>query len=197
MIDISRTLSQLHVRFSKLGGWLQKEVICDRQRLFCSITCQPTEFVMAWVKAHCKDLDIPRRCIKVCDHTCDVSDVHVSVELGVLVDERADTFDGLKEYLILRKGLRHYEDFTVSEDIQNMELYLNGYYFCSVGEYEPGVYEVFELHHGAEVSEDGKEWLTDGELWQYKTFKNLKSAVDFALSCRFKGKLPSKPIKAW
>lgn len=197
MIDISRTLSQLHVRFSGMGESLDKPIVCDRQRLFCSMNCQPTDAIIEWVKDICKELDIPRRCIEVCNDTYGTSGTHISVELGKLLDEKADSFEGLTVYLILRKGLRNYEDFTVSEDIKNMELYLNGYYFCSVGEYEPGIYEVFELHHGAEVSKDGKEWLTDGELWQYKTFKSLKAAVEFALSCRSKGKLPKKPIKVW
>lgn len=197
MMDISRTLTDLHIRFVRMGESLGKPIVCDRQMQFCSMACQPTEAIIEWVKDICGELDIPRKCIVVCSDTYGVNDTHISVELGKLIDERAETFEGLREYLLLRKKLRNYEDFTVSEDIENMELYLNGYYFCSVGEYKPGIYEVFELHHGAEVSEDGKEWLTDGEIWQYKTFKSLKAAVDFALSCRFKGKLPKTPIKVW
>lgn len=197
MIDISRTLNDLHIRFLRMGESLRKGIVCDRQRMFCSMMCQPTDAIISWVKDICKELDIPRKCIEVCSDTYGVSDTYISVELGRLVDEQAETFEGLRLYLILRKGLKNYEDFTVSEDIKNAEFYRNGYYFCSVGEYKSGIYEVFELHHGAKVSEDGKEWLTDGEIWQYKTFKSLKAAVEFALSCRFKGELPKKPIKVW
>ena len=197
MIDISKTLVMLHQRFIYLGELLKARVTCDRRYLVCAIECQPTDAVIGWVKDICKELGIPRKCIEVCDHTYDTQDVNVSVALGKLVDEQAESFCGLREYLIYRKGLKYREDFTVSEDIRNVEFNLGGYYFCSVGECEPGSYEVFELHHGAEVSEDGKEWLTDGELWQYKVFRSLKAAVDFAVSCRFKGKLPSKPIKMW
>ena len=115
MIDISRTLSQLHVRFSGMGESLDKPIVCDRQRLFCSMNCQSTDAIIEWVKDICKELDIPRRCIEVCNDTYGTSGTHISVELGKLLDEKADSFEGLTVYLILRKGLRNYEDFTVSE----------------------------------------------------------------------------------
>ena len=197
MIDISKTLVMLHQRLIYLGELLKARVTCDRRLLVCAIECQPSDAVILFVKDICKEVGIPTRCIEVCDHTYDTQDVNVSVALGKLVDEQADSFYGVREYLVYRKGLKNQEDFSVSENIRNVEFYLGGAYFCSVGESEPGFYEVFELHHGAEVSEDGKEWLTDGELWQYKVFRSLKSAIDFAVSCRFKGKLPSKPIMVW
>lgn len=197
LTDISKTMTSLTMRFNYMGRKLGKTVECDRQRLFCSMTCNPTDAIISWVKDICKELDIPRKCIVVCGDTYGVSDTHIAVELGRVIDDHTDTYEGMMLYLIYRRHLKNYDDFTVSEDIKNVEFYQNGYYFCSVGEYKPGIYEVFELHHGAKVSDDGKEWLSDGELWQYKTFKSLKAAVDFALSCRFKGELPRKPINVW
>lgn len=87
--------------------------------------------------------------------------------------------------------------FVVNTNTENIEFYRNGLYFCSVDEFDNDTFEVFELHHGAEISVDGKEWLTDGELWQYRTYKSLKCAIDFTVKCAQTCKLPNKALKIW
>lgn len=104
-------------------------------------------------------------------------------------------FTGVKQY-ILSKGLTH-DDFNISENIKNIEFFVNRQYFCSVGNWDSQSFEVFELHHGAEVSKDGKDWLTDGEIWQYKVYASLKRAIDFALKCLASRKLPDYPLRRW
>ena len=106
------------------------------------------------------------------------------------------SFSDIKKYL-KSKGLKNHIDYTILEDIDVIELNINGSYFCSVAFYDGGLYEVYELHHGATVSDDGERWITDGELWQYKLYKSLKRAVDFALKCKRENKLPSKAIQIW
>lgn len=69
-------------------------------------------------------------------------------------------------------------------------------YFCTVAQYDDNNFEVFELHHGAEWDDKGR-YITDGELWQYKIYKSLKQAIDFAIKCAKKGELPKKAIKIW
>lgn len=100
------------------------------------------------------------------------------------------------EYL-RRLGFKEQIDYTPMEDIGIVELNIDRVYFCSVGVWDKNKWEVFELHHGAEVSENGKEWTTDGELWQYKVYDSLKRAVDFALKCRIENKLPEKALRIW
>lgn len=100
-------------------------------------------------------------------------------------------------------------DFRVSNDLCSVgfsydefsaEFGVDGYYFCSVAPYENEDgrvdFEVFELHHGAEVSPGG-DYLTDGELWQYRVFRSPKVALRFALKCAQSGMLPDKPIRVW
>lgn len=106
------------------------------------------------------------------------------------------TFSDVENYL-KDKGLQRQTDYTLSADIETVELNIGSCYFCSVGRYDKTSFEVFELHHGAQVSEDGKDYLTDGELWQYKVYKSLKRALDFALKCKTGGKLPDKALKIW
>ena len=106
------------------------------------------------------------------------------------------TFSDVESYL-KDKGLQRRTDYTFPADIETVELNIGNCYFCSVGRYDRISFEVFELHHGARVSEDGKDYLTDGELWQYKVYKSLKRALDFALKCRADGKLPDKALKVW
>ena len=80
----------------------------------------------------------------------------------------------------------------ISSDIDNIEIYIDGVYTISVGKYNDKI-EVFELHHGAEFSEDGY-LITDGELWQYKLTSRLGDALNYALSLKWKN---DKPIKIW
>lgn len=94
-------------------------------------------------------------------------------------------------------GLKEYVDFSQDASIEVIELNINRRYFCSIGEWDGGKWEVYELHHGAEVSETGEELLTDGELWQYKVYDSLKRAIDFALKCKKNNKLPDKVLKVW
>jgi hypothetical protein len=94
-------------------------------------------------------------------------------------------------------GLKEHIDFSQDAAIDVIELNINRRYFCSIGKWDGGRCEVYELHHGAEVSEDGNKLLTDGELWQYKVYDSLKRAVDFALKCRIENKLPKKALRIW
>ena len=94
-------------------------------------------------------------------------------------------------------GLKDGIDFSQDGPAEVIELNTNRRYFCSIGKWDDGRWEVYELHHGAVVSGDGKEWLTDGELWQYKLYDSLKRAIDFALKCRRDNKLPDKALSIW
>ena len=114
------------------------------------------------------------------------------------------TWNEVYDYL-KSKGLRRDQDYSLNEEIENIEFYKvhnrtpakwKCEYFVSVGTYKSGVYEVFELHHGAEVDEND-HYVTDGQIWQYKTYESLKRAIDFAVDCLNKNKLPSKPIMVW
>lgn len=105
------------------------------------------------------------------------------------------TFGDIRKYLI-GQGLNN-EQFCISEDIENIEFYTNRFYFCSVGRWNANSFEVFELHHGAEVSEDGRQWLTDGTICQYKVYKSLKRAIDFAIACLKNKELPENAIREW
>lgn len=87
--------------------------------------------------------------------------------------------------------------FTVSEDIENIELYKNLKYLCSIGRWDAQSFEVFELHHGAEISADEKSWTTDGELWQYNVYASLKRAIRKAIGYLQSGRLPEKAIRKW
>lgn len=100
------------------------------------------------------------------------------------------------EYL-RRLGFKEQIDYTPMEDIGIVALNIDRVYFCSVGVWDKNKWEVFELHHGAEVSENGKEWITDGELWQYKVYSSLKRALDFALECKKNNKLPETALRVW
>lgn len=106
------------------------------------------------------------------------------------------SFNDIKKYF-KNEGLKDQIDYTIHEDIDVIEFNINGFYFCSVALYDGGLYEVYELHHGATVSDDGRSWVTDGKLWQYKLYKSLKNAVVFALKCKRENKLPSKAIRIW
>ena len=98
----------------------------------------------------------------------------------------------------LRKlGYKEQIDYTQEEEIGIIEVNINRVYFCSVGVWDGSKWEVFELHHGAEVSDNGKEWITDGELWQYKVYGSLKRALDFALECKKNNRLPDKALRVW
>ena len=114
------------------------------------------------------------------------------------------TWNEVHDYLE-SQGLRRDQDYSLNEEIENVEFYKvydrtpsrwRCEYFLSVGTYTDGIYEVFELHHGAKVDENDC-YVTDGVVWQYKTYESLKRALDFAVGCLKKNKLPSKPIKVW
>ena len=105
-------------------------------------------------------------------------------------------FNNVTEYLT-SLGLKPRKDFSVSADVEVVEFNIDFAYFCSVGKYDNDTFEVYEQHHGAEVSAEGHFWLTDGELWQYKLYSSLKRAIDFAVGCLKKQQLPTKPIKVW
>lgn len=94
-------------------------------------------------------------------------------------------------------GFKEDVDFSQSGPIDVIEFNVNRTYFCSIGNWGGDKWEVYELHHGAEISEDGKEWLTDGELWQYKVYGSLKRAIDFVLKCKKNNKLPDKALRVW
>lgn len=104
-------------------------------------------------------------------------------------------FKDLESYL-RAKGLNDCIDFSLDVKNELIELNINRSYFCTVAKYDKGTYEVFESFHGATVDEKGF-YLTDGELWQYRVFKSLKRAIDFALKCKVENKLPEKPIRVW
>ena len=104
-------------------------------------------------------------------------------------------FKDLESYL-RAKGLKDCIDFDLDVKNELIELNIDRWYFCSVAKYDNGTYEVFESFHGATWDEKGF-YLTDGELWQYKVFKSLKRAIDFALKCKEANKLPAKPLKVW
>lgn len=104
-------------------------------------------------------------------------------------------YSEVKKYL-QEKGLRH-DQYCVSEETQNVEFFIDRAYFCSVGQWDNESHEVFESNHGAQVSEDGNEYLTDGELWQFKVYKSLKRAIDFAIECLKSNKLPGNAIRKW
>jgi hypothetical protein len=106
------------------------------------------------------------------------------------------TFSEVEKYL-LRKGLKNQIDYSIAINIEVVEFNINGYYFCSVGKYTDNSFELFEQHHGAQISEDRKEYITDGELWQYKVYGSLKRALNFALKCKANNKLPNKALKIW
>lgn len=89
------------------------------------------------------------------------------------------------------------KEFNIDTDIENLEFYINNLYFCSVGRWDKKSFELFERQHGAEISEDGKDYLTDGELWQYKVYNSLKRTVDYAVQCVKNKKLPNKAIRKW
>lgn len=105
-------------------------------------------------------------------------------------------FSEVEKYL-RNKGLKSQIDYSIAEEIEVVELNINRCYFCSVGKYTDNSFEVFEQHHGAQISEDGKEYVTDGELWQYKVYDSLKRALNFALKCKAENKLPDKAQKVW
>lgn len=105
-------------------------------------------------------------------------------------------FSEVEKYL-KSKGLKSQTDYSIATGIEVVELNMNGYYFCSIGKYNDNSFEVFEQHHGAQISEDGKEYVTDGELWQYKTYRSLKRTLDFALKCKTDNKLPDKAQMVW
>ena len=94
-------------------------------------------------------------------------------------------------------GLKEHIDFSQDAAIDVIEINVDRRYFCSIGKWDDGRWEMFETHHGAEVSEDGKEWITDVELWQYKAYDSLKRAIDFVLECRRNNKLPNKALRVW
>lgn len=104
-------------------------------------------------------------------------------------------FKNLESYL-RAKGLKDCIDFDLDVKNELIELNINRVYFCTVASYDNGNFEVFESFHGAKVDEKG-HYITDGELWQYKIFKSLKRAIDFALNFKAKNKLPEKPIRVW
>ena len=104
-------------------------------------------------------------------------------------------FKDLENYL-RAKGLKDYIDFYLDVKNELIELNINRWYFCSVARYDNDTFEVFESFHGAKVDEKGF-YITDGELWQYKIFKSLKRAIDFALKCKAENKLPKKPLRVW
>lgn len=104
-------------------------------------------------------------------------------------------FNNLESYL-RAKGLKDCIDFDLDVKNELIELNINRSYFCTVAKYDNGTFEVFESFHGAKVDEKGF-YITDGELWQYKVFKSLKRAIDFALKCKAENKLPEKPIRVW
>lgn len=104
-------------------------------------------------------------------------------------------FSETKKY-ILSKGISC-QEFDINQGIENIEFYINRVYFCSVGRWDSTSFEVFELHHGAQISEDSKDFLTDGELWQYKVYGSLKRAIDFALKSVASKRLTDKPIRRW
>lgn len=104
---------------------------------------------------------------------------------------------GDAEKYLKEKGLKNF-DFRVNLDINNIEFNtgVNHEYFISVGEWENDTFEVFAHSVGAKWNEEGF-CVEDGKLFQYKVFKSLKRAIDFALKCRKDGKLPDKYIKVW
>lgn len=104
-------------------------------------------------------------------------------------------FKDLESYLHA-KGLKDFIDFYLDVKNELIELNIDRWYFCTVAKYDNGTYEVFESFHGATFDENGV-YTTDGELWQYKIFKSLKRAIDFALKCKEANKLPEKPLKVW
>lgn len=106
------------------------------------------------------------------------------------------TFSEIEKYL-KSKGLKNQIDYSIAVNIEVVEFNNNGYYFCSVGKYTNNSFELFEQHHGAQISEDGKEYITDGELWQYKVYESLKRALNFALKCKAYNQLPNKAQKVW
>lgn len=110
--------------------------------------------------------------------------------------KRRMTFSEVEKYL-KNRGLRSQIDYNIALDIEVVELNINGFYFCSVSKYADNSFEVFEQHHGAQISEDGKEYITDGELWQYKVYNSLKKTLNFALKCKANNKLPNKALKVW
>ena len=110
--------------------------------------------------------------------------------------KRRMTFSEVEKYL-KNKGLRNQIDYSIAISIEVVELNINRFYFCSVGKYTDNSFEVFEHHHGAQISEDGKEYITDGELWQYKVYDSLKRTLNFALKCKSDNKLPNKSLKVW
>lgn len=105
------------------------------------------------------------------------------------------TFPDIEKYL-KSKGLREQYDYNVNLRINLLELNNNAEYFISVGEWDNNTYEVFAINVGAELDENGF-FITDGDLYQYKIFKNLKKAVDFALKCKETRELPKEYIKKW
>lgn len=110
--------------------------------------------------------------------------------------KRRMTFSEVEKYL-KNRGLRSQIDYNIALNIEVVELNINGFYFCSVSKYADNSFEVFEQHHGAQISEDGKEYITDGELWQYKVYNSLKRTLNFALKCKANNKLPNKALKVW
>lgn len=110
--------------------------------------------------------------------------------------DRKMTFSEVEKYL-LRKGFKNQIDYSIAVNIEVVEFNINGYYFCSVGKYTDNSFELFEQHHDAQISEDGKEYITDGELWQYKVYGSLKRALNFALKCKANNKLPNKALRIW
>ena len=105
------------------------------------------------------------------------------------------TFGDIENYLKSR-DLKN-EDFRVYENINTVEFNKgeDHEYFISVGEWENGTFEVFAHSVGAEWQDDF--CVKDGELVQYKIYKSLKKALDFALKCRKQGKLPDAYIVKW
>lgn len=104
-------------------------------------------------------------------------------------------FSEIKTYL-QSQGLNPYKDFSIDNDTNVVELYVNNAYFCSVSEYDNHTFEVYELGHGEERNAKG-DLLKDGELWQYRVYKSLKRTLDFAVKCWKSGDLPTEPCYVW
>lgn len=109
---------------------------------------------------------------------------------------KVQNFGDAEKYL-KANGLKN-EEFRVSLDINNIELFIGQTheYFISVGEWDNNTFEVFAHSVGAEWGENGF-CIKDGKLVQYKVYKSLKKAIDFALKCLKDGNLPESYIKMW
>lgn len=106
-------------------------------------------------------------------------------------------FSEVKDYLT-GQGLKPRVDFHIHEDLELVEFHIDYVYFCSVGKWMdyPVSWELFENAHGVEWDEEGNA-LTDGEIWQFKTYGSLKRAIDDAIKYKKAGVLPEYPIRKW